>query len=36
VRPLEEVRREQGKKQIEMLSRPGEDWPLRPARARVS
>jgi hypothetical protein len=36
VRPLEEVRREQGKKQIEMPSRPGEDWPLRPARARVS
>jgi hypothetical protein len=36
VRPLEEVRREQGKKQIEMPSRPGEDWPLRPPRARAS
>jgi hypothetical protein len=36
VRPLEEVRREQGKKQIEMPSRPGEDWPLHRPRARVS
>jgi hypothetical protein len=36
VRPLEEVRREQGKKQIEMPSRPGEDWPLHPPRARAS
>jgi hypothetical protein len=36
VRPLEEVRREQGKKQIGMPSRPGEDWPLRPPRARAS
>jgi hypothetical protein len=35
VRPLEEVRREQGKKQIEMPSRPGEDWPLHPPRARL-
>jgi hypothetical protein len=36
VRPLEEVRREQGKKQIGMPTRPGEDWPLHPPRARVS
>ncbi len=36
VRPLEEVRREQGKKQIGMPLRPGEDWPLHPPRARVS
>jgi hypothetical protein len=35
VRPLEEVRREQGKKQIGMALRPGEDWPLHPPRARV-
>jgi hypothetical protein len=33
VRPLDEVRREQGKKQIEMPRRPGEDWPLHPPRA---
>jgi hypothetical protein len=36
VRPLEEVRREQGKKQIEVPLRPGEDWPLHPPRARAS
>jgi hypothetical protein len=36
VRPLEEVRREQGKKQIEMPTRPGEGWPMRPPRARAS
>ena len=35
VRPLEEVRREQGKKQIEMPAGRGEDWPLRPPRARA-
>ena len=36
VRPLEDVRREQGKKQIGMPLRPGEDWPLHPPRARAS
>jgi hypothetical protein len=36
VRPLEDVRREQGKKQIEMPRRPGEDWPTHPPRARAS
>ncbi|MEA2757614.1 MAG: 6-hydroxynicotinate reductase [Methylobacteriaceae bacterium] len=36
VRPLEEVRREHGKKQIGVPTRPGEDWPLHPPRVRAS
>jgi hypothetical protein len=35
VRPLEEVRREQGKKQVGMPLRLGEDWPLHPPRAII-